>query len=73
MSDFRHVKELHAEGDRSEALVFEARVGDRWIEGCDFVTWNDDGLVSELVVILRPLSGVTALVAATREHIDSVA
>lgn len=56
--DFRYVDELR-DGDL-ELLRFLARVGDREIEGIDLVRWNGDGLVGELVVMIRPLSGLTA-------------
>ena len=56
--DFRYVDELR-DGDL-ELLRFEARVGDREIEGIDLLRWNADGLVGELVVMIRPLSGLMA-------------
>jgi hypothetical protein len=56
--NFRYVDELR-DGDL-ELLRFLARVGAREIEGIDLVRWNRDGLVGELVVMIRPLSGLTA-------------
>ena len=56
--DFRYVDELR--GGDLELLRFEARVGDREIEGVDLVRWNADALVGELVVMIRPLSGLMA-------------
>jgi DNA-binding GntR family transcriptional regulator len=35
--DFRYVREIGADDARDHALVFEARVGDKQIEGCDFM------------------------------------
>jgi hypothetical protein len=58
LEDFRYVDELR-DGDL-ELLRFEARVGDRDVEGIDLIRWNADGLVGELVVMIRPLSGLTA-------------
>jgi hypothetical protein len=48
------------EGDR-EVLCFQTRVGDRDVEGVDMLRYGDDGLVAELVVMMRPLSGLTAV------------
>jgi hypothetical protein len=48
------------EGDR-EVLCFTTLVGDREVEGVDLLRYNDDGLVAELVVMMRPLSGLTAV------------
>ena len=59
--DFAYVHELGGGDPGTEALTFRARIGDRRIEGCDLVTW-DAGEVRELVVMVRPLSGVLALV-----------
>jgi hypothetical protein len=47
-------------GDRV-ALIFRARVGDRDPQGLDFVHTNTDGLIDELTVMVRPMSGLVAL------------
>ena len=60
--DFRYTSEI-SEGDRT-ALVFEARVGDRTVEGADFLRFGSDGKIAEFVVMVRPLSGLTALAQA---------
>ena len=48
------------EGDR-EVLCFTSRVGNREIEGVDLLRYDDAGLVCELVVMMRPVSGLIAL------------
>jgi hypothetical protein len=67
--DFRYVREIGAPDANDHALVFQARVGDRDVEGCDFVHTDDRGLVDELVVMVRPLSGALALAEAMRERL----
>ena len=57
--DFRYVDELH--GDGTTCLVFEARVGDRELDGIDHLRHGPDGLVTELMVMVRPYSAATAL------------
>jgi ketosteroid isomerase-like protein len=57
--DFAYTLELR-DGDR-EILMFTAKVGDREIQGCDFVRFDGDGRVSELTVMMRPLSGLNAV------------
>ncbi|MFI5891311.1 nuclear transport factor 2 family protein [Actinoplanes sp. NPDC051513] len=57
--DFRYVREIAAAPDA--ALVFEARVGERALTGCDFVHVDGDGLIDDFMVMVRPLSGVQAL------------
>src|SRR3712207_5435473 len=51
---FRYTEELH--GDDSLALVFEAVVGERDVQGVDLLRLGDDGLVKHLTVLVRPLS-----------------
>jgi hypothetical protein len=57
--DFRYVDELH--GDTSSCLVFEARIGDRDVDGIDYLRHGPDGLVTEFMVMVRPYSAATAL------------
>jgi SnoaL-like domain len=66
--DFEYVRRL--ESDNQVALVFRARVGDREVDGLDLVRFDDDGLVSELTVMVRPMSGVHALAAAMAEEFE---
>ena len=56
--DFRYVGELADE--RTLVLRFKANVGDRELEGIDFLELDEDGRVAELTVFMRPLSAVTA-------------
>lgn len=67
--DFRYEREIGAEGAPDTALVFRARVGDREVEGCDFLHTNEEGLVDEFFVMLRPLSGAMALAEAMRAEL----
>lgn len=62
--DFRYDREIGAPDARDHALVFRARVGDKQIEGCDFIHTNDAGQIDELTVMVRPLSGAHALADA---------
>lgn len=67
--DFRYEREIGAEDAADHALVFRARVGDREVEGCDFLHVNGDGLIDELVVMLRPLSGAMAVAEAMQAEL----
>jgi SnoaL-like domain len=58
LEDLRYVEEL-AEGD-SVVLRFRARVGDRELEGIDFLELDEAGRVAELTVFMRPLSAINA-------------
>jgi hypothetical protein len=57
--DFWYVDELQGAG--TTCLVFNARVGDRELEGIDYLRHGPDGRVTELVVMVRPYSAATAL------------
>ncbi|ALO91955.1 NADH:flavin oxidoreductase/NADH oxidase [Streptomyces hygroscopicus subsp. limoneus] len=59
--DFRYVREIGDPDGPDRALVFQARVGDRELTGCDFLHVNEDGLIDDLMVMVRPLSGAQAL------------
>ncbi|MFF6814288.1 nuclear transport factor 2 family protein [Streptomyces sp. NPDC012403] len=71
--DFRYVREIDDAAGRDHALVFTARVGDRRIEGCDFIHVDDDGRIDELTVMVRPLSGAQALAAAMGARFERIA
>jgi hypothetical protein len=58
LEDFRYVDELADE--RTVVLRFKARVGDRELEGIDFLELDEQGLVEELTVFMRPMSALTA-------------
>ena len=58
--DFRYVDQVET-GD-SAVLVFEARIGERELHGVDVLRFGEDGLIAEMMVMIRPLSGLNALV-----------
>jgi SnoaL-like protein len=58
LEDFHYTDELG--DDRTICLRFKARVGDRELEGIDFLDLDQDGLVAELTVFMRPLSALNA-------------
>jgi hypothetical protein len=58
LEDFRYVDELADE--RTVVLRFKARVGDKELEGIDFLELDEQGLVKELTVFMRPMSALTA-------------
>ena len=68
--DFRYTR---AVGDGPDhVLVFEARVGDRTVEGADFLHVRPDGLIDDFRVMIRPLTGLTAVVEAMAAAIPEV-
>ena len=60
--DFHYTDELEAE-DGTRALVFNARVGDRDLQGLDLMRFDGSGLIRDLTVMVRPRSALEALLA----------
>ena len=57
--DFRYTDELAGEG--VHALIFQARVGDRELQGMDLLRSDAEGRIAEFTVMIRPASGLMAL------------
>jgi hypothetical protein len=70
--DFRYVREIHDSSGRDHAFVFEATVSGKKVNGCDFLHFNEDGLIDEFMVMVRPLSGATALSEAMGAQFDRI-
>ena len=70
--DFRYTREIGADGGADHVLVFEATVGDRSVEGADFLHVRADGLIDDFRVMIRPLSGLNAVVAAMQAVLPDV-
>jgi SnoaL-like domain len=66
--DFRY--EDRFAGADGEMLLFSARVGDRELNGIDLLRFDADGKIRELTVMIRPLSGLTALVEAMGRELE---
>lgn len=61
--DFRYTDELSGE-DGTLALVFEASVAGRELQGLDLIRFDELGRLRELTVMVRPRSGLEALMSA---------
>ncbi|WP_409180085.1 nuclear transport factor 2 family protein [Amycolatopsis sp. VS8301801F10] len=71
-ADFRYVREISSADGRDHALVFTAKVGDKEINGCDFLHTNENGLIDDFVVMVRPLSAATALSEAMAARFEQI-
>ncbi len=67
-SDFRYTDRF--EQDDSAVLVFEARVGNREVQGIDMLRFDAEGRVRELTVMVRPMSAVHALAEAMGRELE---
>ncbi|MFC8362125.1 nuclear transport factor 2 family protein [Streptomyces griseorubiginosus] len=71
--DFRYVSELSSEDGRDHALVFATRVGERALDGCDFLHLDENGLIDRFTVMVRPLSAAQALAAEMGARFEEIA
>jgi SnoaL-like domain len=46
----------------SAVLEFEAELDGRYVQGVDLLRWNDDGKLTSITVLVRPLRGLEKLV-----------
>jgi hypothetical protein len=66
--DFRYTDQV--ETGAAAALAFSARVGDRELDGIDFLHFDADGRVNRMEVFVRPMSGVNALAGAMQQKLE---
>jgi hypothetical protein len=65
IEDFAYTGETHGPG--VDVLRFRGRVGRYQLEGVDIVTTDGDGQITDVTVMVRPLRGLEALVAAMQQ------
>ncbi len=68
--DFRYTDELDSDGVK--ALVFEARVGDRQVQGLDLLRFDAEGQIVDFTVMVRPLSAAIALAEAVGKGLERI-
>jgi hypothetical protein len=69
--DFRYTDQVET-GDAA-ALAFSARVGDKELDGIDFLHFDDEGRINRMEVFVRPMSGVHALADAMKAKLETAA
>ena len=70
--DFHYVREIASEDGRDHALVFRAKVNGLDVHGCDFLHVDADGKIDDFTVMVRPLSGATALAEAMAAQFERI-
>lgn len=58
----RYLEEWYA--DRSAVLEFQTEVDGLQVHGVDMLRWRDDGLLTSFTVMVRPVRGLEAVIAA---------
>ena len=72
LEDFRYEREIGAPGAADHVLEFKARVGETEVHGVDILHTGEDGLITELVVMVRPLSAANAVAAAMKIQFEAM-
>jgi hypothetical protein len=67
--DFRYTRDIGGPDAVDHVFVFRARVGKFDLEGTDLLHLDEDGLIDELVVMVRPLSAALALGEAMKAEL----
>lgn len=62
----------HTETGDTATLAFSARVGEKELDGIDLLRFDDDGRIREMMVYVRPMSGVTALAEAMGRMLEKL-
>jgi ketosteroid isomerase-like protein len=66
-----HYTDQIEEGDTA-ILLFKAKVSGRELDGVDVLRFDEDGRVRELMVMVRPMSGMLAAAEAMRERLEGI-
>lgn len=61
LEDFRYDRQFASSDGQSVVMEFSARVGDKQLKGIDMVRFDEQGLIVEFEVMIRPLNALQAL------------
>jgi hypothetical protein len=67
---FRYVHQLEDPHERVAILEFATEVDGRQVEGIDKLTFDEDGRITELKVMIRPASALQAVGARMAEEFE---
>ena len=70
--EFRYVHQLEDPDDRVAILEFATVVEGKQVEGIDKLTFDDDGMITELKVMIRPASALQLVGAKMAEEFPKV-
>jgi hypothetical protein len=68
---FRYVKEVLQ--DHHAVLEFETTVDGKYANGVDIITCDDDGIITEFKVMMRPLQAINAVHAQMKAMLEQLA
>jgi hypothetical protein len=65
----RYVEEW--QNEKAAVLRFTAEVDGLQVEGVDLITWDDDGLIADFTVMIRPFKALEAVMGRMLEQLTS--
>jgi len=71
--DFTYIREIANPDGRDHAFVFTATVDGKKLQGCDFLHFDENGLIDDFTVMVRPLSAAQALSEAMGAQFEQIA
>lgn len=70
--DFHYIREIADANGRDHAFIFTAAVDGKQLTGCDFLHFDENRQIDELMVMVRPLSAATALATRMGEQFERI-
>ena len=70
MEKFRYTKEIH--DGMNSVLEFETYIDDISVNGIDMIEWNQDGMISNFKVMIRPFKAVQKVQEKMVEALESL-
>lgn len=70
--EFRYLHQLEDSEERVAMLEFETRVDDKQVEGIDKLTFDAEGRITELKVLIRPASAIQVVAVRMAEEFAKV-
>ena len=69
---FRYLHQLEDANDRVAMLEFATEVDGKQVEGIDKLTFDEDGRITEVKVLIRPASALQVVAARMAEEFERV-
>lgn len=66
-TDFRYVEQWY--GERSAVLEFTTQIDGTHVNGIDMIGWNDDGKITSVKVMLRPIKALQTVIPKMAERL----
>jgi hypothetical protein len=68
--DFRYI--AHTETGDTAVLMFEARVGEKQLQGVDILRFGEGDLIEEMTVMVRPMNALEALGTEMKKRLEAM-